>query len=171
MKNTVKTTLLTAIFAALLLAMVGHSAMASDTESRRATLKGLSGVYVLVERFRERQKNAGFNRQTFQTDVELKLRLAGIKVQTEQERLAEPGSPYLYLIVTPLHGQRGENAACGIDLELKQNVRLFRKLDTTISATTWSTGGVVYGGLPHIRDVVKDHVDIFINAWLSVNPQ
>jgi hypothetical protein len=43
-------------------------------------------------------------------------------------------------------------------------------LDKSALATTWSTG--VIGKTPnpqHIRDVVKDCVDQFLNAWLSVN--
>ncbi len=169
MKNTMKTTILVAAIAAVLLfAVVGQLARA-DTHD---TLKGISEVYVLVESFNENAERARFNEQTFQTDVELKLRLAGIKVQTRKELFATPGSPYLYLIVNPLHEQRGENAAFSISLELVEEAWLVRNPAMLVSsATTWSGGSVGYGDLQYARDSVKDVVDQFINAWLSVNPQ
>ncbi len=168
MKNTMKTTILVATIAAVLLfAVVGQLAKANQHD----TLKGISGVYVLVESFGEDEKRAGFNKQNFQTDVELKLRLAGIKVQTNKESLATPGSPYLYLNVSSLHEQRGENAAFNIFLKLTEQVWLVRNPATRIYATTWSGGRVGYGDLQYVRDGVKDVVDQFITAWLSVNPQ
>ncbi len=163
-----KTTILVAAIAAVLLfAVVGQLARA-DTHD---TLKGISGVHVRVEFFHEDAQRAGFNEQTFQTDVELKLRLAGIKVQTQKEWFATPGTPYLYLNVISFHEQRGENAAFNISLELKEQVSLVRNPATRVFATTWSDGKLGYGDLQYARDSVKDVVDQFINAWLSVNPQ
>ena len=171
MKKTMKNALLLATVALLLLAMSGRSAMAFDDESTRATLKGLPGVWVWVEDFSDDAKRAGFNQQTFQTDVELKLRLAGIKILTEQERMFTSGIPYLSLLVNPLHDQHGEIAAYGTRLHLWQGVRLIREPSITAFASTWSVSGVGYGKLSGVRNSVKDLVDQFINAWLSVNPK
>ena len=171
MKKTMKNALLLATVALLLLAMSGRSAMAFDDESTRATLKGLPGVWVWVEDFSDDAKRAGFNQQTFQTDVELKLRLAGIKILTEQERMFTSGIPYLYLNVNPLHGQHGQIHAYTINLELNQWVWLGREPSIRAPATTWSVGSVGYGKLSNVRNAVKDLVDQFINAWLSVNPK
>ncbi len=163
-----KTTILVATIAAVLLfAVVGQLAKADEHD----TLKGVSGVYVLVESFDEDAQRAGFDKQTFQTDVELKLRLAGIKVQTRKEWFATPGSPYLYLKVSSLHEQRGEKAAFNISLELVEQAWLVRNPTKRVFATTQSGGSVGYGGLQYARDSVKYVVDQFINAWLSVNPQ
>ena len=168
MKNTVKTTML-AIAAILLFAAAGRPAMAGEHEND--TLKGISGMWVLVEGFGEDDKRAGFNEQTFQTDVELKLRLAGIKVLAKKEWFDEPGAPFLYLNVNPLHDQQGEHAAYSIDLALKQEVCLVRNPGRCVLAPTWSVGAVGRGDLQHVRDSAKDLVDQFINAWLSVNPK
>lgn len=148
----------------------GPPALASDNESTRASLKGLGGVWVLVESFSEAAQRAGFDDRNFQTDVELKLRMAGIKVQTEEEWLATPGRPWLYLLVSPQHERRGARAAFAIHLELKQFVTLVRN-DAPVPAATWSTGSVGFGDLPYVRDGVKGGVDEFINAWLNVNPK
>ena len=160
---------------------------AGDNKNSRATLKGLSGVYVVVELSGESQLNAEINKQALRTDsdgvilfdvedylrtdVKYYLRLAGIKVQTPKEWVATPGTPYLYLNVSLLHGQRGEKAIYSSALSLKQDVQLVRNSSITANTTTWSNGTVVYGDLSDVRDSVKDHVDTFINAWLSVNPQ
>jgi hypothetical protein len=42
----------------------GSPAFADDNETTRATLKGLTGVKVVVEEFKEVQKRAGFARHT-----------------------------------------------------------------------------------------------------------
>ena len=154
----------------LLTMAMGRPVMGYDNENTRATLKGISGVQVLVEYFNENAKNAGFDTRTFQTDMELKLRLAGIKVLTEKESFAAPGSPYLYLSVSPvISKKRGPNFPYAIDLELNQTVRLVRDPSIEAPGETWSIGSIGHGDIPHIRESVKDYMDEFINAWLSVN--
>ena len=111
----------------------------------------------------------GFDHRTFQTDMELKLRLAGIKVLTRAEILTTPGSPYLYLNVTLPNPEKRKLSSYAIDLEFSQLVILVRDPGISAIATTWSVGSVGNGDLPHIRDRVKDKMDQFINAWLSVN--
>ena len=125
-----------AAIAALALLNAGPEIMVLDNEMTRATLKGLPGVYVLVEDFTEQNKAASFDKRTFQTDVELKLRLAGIKVLTEEEQLATPGMPILYLHVNGLHKQPGQNHAYNISLGLQQTVRLVRNGDLAYEART-----------------------------------
>jgi hypothetical protein len=41
-----------------------------------------------------------------------------------------------------------------------------------IPASTWSVGGVgIAFDIEVARNLVKDQIDIFLNAWLSVNPK
>ena len=87
---------LSTLMASLLLTAVSLS-RASDGPLDRDTLRGLSAVQVLVEKLDDDAKRAGFDVNTIQTDVELKLRLAGIKVLTAEERLNTPGCQYLYV--------------------------------------------------------------------------
>lgn len=159
------------MIATLALLNAGPEATTVDNEMTRATLKGLPGVYVLVESFDEQDKAAGFDRRIFQTDVELKLRLAGIKVLSNEEYLATPGMPTLYLNVGALHKQPGQNHDYNIFLSLQQTVRLVRNGALAYGARTWGVNSVGYGDLPFIRNAVKDYVYQFINAWLSVNPK
>ena len=166
------------VFALLLvLSVVGCAtptaspAPAADGPLDRVTLKGLTGVSVTVETFSKQAKRAGFDERTFQTDAELKLRMAGIHVLSETEMLKTPGMPNLYLVVNALHERRGERAAFSGRIELKQFVRLKRDRSIGTDAATWSNAWVGVGDLPFIREGVKDYMDKFINAWLSVNPK
>lgn len=145
------------------------------------SLKGLSGVRVVVEEFRRAAEDAGFDTMTFQTDVELKLRLAGIRVFAADAALL----PALYLNVNALHGKADERHGYGINLFLLQEARLQRPspadpgkqaseghLDGPInSVATWYRGMVGVGQLAHVRSGVKDLVDEFVNDWLAANPR
>ncbi len=58
----------------------GPAAASGDSELSRATLKGLTGVEMLIGGFGDDSRRAGFDETTFQTAAERKLRLAGIHV-------------------------------------------------------------------------------------------
>jgi len=145
---------------------------AVDSDHTRTSLKGLAGVHVLVEHFDDERKRAGFDRRTFQTDVELKLRMAGIKVLSEKEHFSVSGMPTLTVNVTPLHKEPAKHASYAVQLQLSQWVRLVREPSLgRLRGVTWSHGGVGIGPIPFVREDVKDMTDQFINAWLSVNPK
>jgi hypothetical protein len=149
-------------------------AVAADDEIARASLKGLHGVQVLVERL-DPLVEAGLTTGDIQTDVELKLRLAGIPVLSKQEMLATPGQPYLYVNVNVNSSATRDLWPDHIEIQLNQNVTLARSPEPlVVGATTWSTGsvGAVFKqNLRSLRDGVKDQVDRFINAYLAVNPK
>jgi hypothetical protein len=145
---------------------------ASDTEYSRKSLKGLPGVYGVVEELADPVTQDGLNKQDIQTDVELKLRLAGVKVLTEKEHLAIPGMPDLYVRVTPLF--RDNLYAFWIEVDLEQNILLQRDQTIVVGATTWSEARIGMIGknrLSEIRNDIKDLIDKFLNAYFSVNPK
>ena len=126
----------------------------------------------MVEGFTDRAKRAGFDDRTFQTDVELKLRMAGIKVLSEEETLGTAGRPWLYVRVNSLHEKPDTMDAYSIIVGLAQSALLERDLSLgSFSTSTWSTDSVGHGGISDIRSGLKDAMDVFINAWLSVNPK
>ena len=143
---------------------------------QRDSLKALPGVKVVIEDF-ERGADAGFDAQAFKTDVELKLRMAGISV-LEDHRL-----PWLYVNVTVLHRKAGQRAAFSVSLQLLQEAIVRSQLHSNLesssdsalkSATqltpTWDSGVVGFGAVADVRAVAKDLVDKFANDWLAVNP-
>ena len=107
-----------------------------------------------------------------QADAELRLRAVGIRVVTEKEAFALPGAPFLYVAVTG-NGIRpaGGYAAC-VTVALSQNARLERDASVSRSVPTWSVEGFVTGSSTEdIRGLIRDAVDRFANAYLSVNPK
>ncbi len=150
---------------------------AGNTESERATLRGLEGVDVVVEDIRNDAERDGLTKDAVQTDVELRLRQAGIRVLTREERLNTPGQPWLYVKVFTVTRSGGLCAYNSIDVEFWQSVRLDRDSSLFWGADQkkWSTPRIVGtaegGNLRDVRETLRDKVDQFINAYLSVNPK
>ena len=67
------------------LACLVPSHAAADHLSRTQTLKGLRGVTVFVEGLTPEAEREGLTKLALQTDIELKLRQAGIRVLTTTE--------------------------------------------------------------------------------------
>ena len=137
------------------------------------SLRGLKGICVVIESLSPDIEKDGLRIENIQTDVELKLRLAGIKVLTGEERIKEPGTPFLYVNVSSSKSELGIYTF-SINIQLRQLVFLARDLDTRIFACTWikgTIGTIGANNVVDIRDYVKDNVDNFINDYLSVNPK
>lgn len=139
------------------------------------SLRGLKGVYVLIEVLDPDTEEDGLRKSQIQTDVELKLRLAGIKVLTEEERFKETGAPFLYVAINILRRDSGLSYVFFTNVSFQQLVCLVRNKNIYVFAKTWDEGVLGHGGIGNIanfiRDSVKDKVDIFINDYLSVNPK
>jgi hypothetical protein len=144
----------------------------SDDETSRKSLKGLTGVAVVVEDLQPDAEKSGLSGDQIQTDVELRLRLAGIKVLTQEQMLASPGTPFLEVNLNTL--TRQETYSYSLEVRLHQGVSLERNPRISLPAVTWEAGAVGFAELTksdQIRNHIKDYVDKFINAWLSVNPK
>ena len=116
----------------------------------------------------------GLDTTQIRTDVELKLRQAGITVLTRQERLSTAAAPYLYVNVQAIKS-RANVYAFSANVELLQRVTLVRNPAMSIPATTWSAtciiGGVGSQKVGSVREHVRDLTDQFINAYLAANPK
>ncbi len=162
-------------FLALVVGLVSPT-LARDYPAERESLAGLTGVYVIVERVDPDAEQEGLDQSTLQTDVEVKLRQAGIRVLTKTEALVTPGAPNLHLMVDTmkLSGAALPIYAVSFHLELNQEVMLARKPTIALLAPTWSTSGIGAAGtkaLHRMRENVRDLVDRFINAYLAANPK
>ena len=155
----------------VMLTLVSEGAgFANDSKDERKTLKGIRGVLVSVN-LKPQIKKFGLTKQKITTFVELKLKSAGLKILTKEEWHNEKGMPLLYVNASIL-----ENAKCNIynyhiSISLNQEVILVRT-DNKALCITWSTRAAgTNASLYVIRKRIKDMVDIFINAYLSVNPK
>jgi len=151
------------------------SVFAINGKSNLATLRGLSGVGVLVEQLAPEVEKEGLIRNQLQIEVELKLRMAGIKVLTKEECLKTPGEPYLYININVNTAKTESDIyPYSIDLVLMQKASLLRDPKQTTYAVTWSTGGVgsiEKSILGQLRGSLEEIVDLFIKTYLSENPK
>jgi hypothetical protein len=78
-----------------LLLICSSSARAVDSELSRKTLKGLTTLDVVIEELTPEAERDGVTKSQLQTDVELRLREAGLRVVSD-------GAASLYVNVSPL---------------------------------------------------------------------
>ena len=163
------------VLAALTAFTLAPSILAQDNDYTRESLRGIPAIWVLIESLGPDAESDGLSQTQLQTDVELKLRLAGIAVLSrEQSRLQPSSVPYLYLNLNTHKDDQSRIYGFAINLELKQSVRLARNNHLIPGVTTWSSDSVGTVGESNLRsvpDFVQDKVDQFINAFLSVNPE
>jgi hypothetical protein len=138
------------------------------------TLRGLHGVYVFVEPIKPDAEQDGHSRKQIQTDVELRLHKAGIRVLSKEELLTAPGWAGLRILVNTSTKRSGAQLyGVYVEVSLLQWVLLQRDLSMEgIPTQTWHVGGVSLVGasaIRQLREAVADYVDRFINAYLSVN--
>ena len=141
---------------------------------RAQHLVGVKGVHVMVSPLQEDVQLAGLTREQLKTDVESKIRQAGIKVYTQEEWLASEDQTRLYVNVSTT--SRGNFFGYSTGLKFSQNVYLARKPNRMCpGAITWFTNSVRTCDSSQFakiaRDKFKDYTDKFINDYLTANPK
>lgn len=153
--------------------LICGNAYAQDIEHTRNARRGLSGVYVMPENpLDEDAIRGGLSQDAIRTDVELKLWQAGIRVLSREEWEQEPGKPYLQVWPRVLKGGVLGRYIYHITVEFKQYVNLVRSPSVQVFGATWSTEHMGY--TPELRDIrekLKERIDKFMDAYLSVNPK
>jgi hypothetical protein len=140
----------------------------------RESLRGLSGVFLLVEEFPAQVAEQGLSRQRVQAAMEEKLKGLGIAVLPKEAWLNTPGTPMLYANVNVNPEKTQNRCACSIGLSLAQRVILERDGSVKILARTWQMGTVgllADSGLAAIQDQLALLVDQFASDFLAVNPK
>lgn len=153
---------LVALGIAALLASTGVCWAAADDE----TLKGITSIKVFVEGVDPADKPRGLTRGQLQTDVESRLRKAGIAVSVD-------ATEYLYVNVNTLQS-RQRLTSFSVVVMVRQPAYLIRDASITApAAITWwkGTDGItVANNLSGVRDAVGDLVAQFISAYRKQNP-
>lgn len=151
----------------LLLSVTSNAFALLDTEEQDI-LKGLDGVSVEVKRLKPEIERDGLFRSTLQTDVELKLRMAGMKVLSDEEAVKNPNSPCLYLNLDAIKCSLGY--VYRIQLSLREGVTVARKPVKVVGTTFRTTDRfAISPHLSEIREDVREIVDNFIKAWMEAN--
>lgn len=137
------------------------------------SLRGLQGVNVVIEL--DKCEGTRLTEDQLQTDVELKLRMAGIKVLTEAESLKTPGNPTLVVNVNCYKLQLHNIYCLCLQIRVLQSAYLTRNPSIFSRSATWEDailGWTVASRLSRYgRDAVIESMDRFIDAYLSVNPK
>src|SRR5664280_2652986 len=116
----------------VLLLLPGVSQALTDEQK---ALGGLKGLYVSVDDIQPEVERLGLTKDRIKTDVELRLRKAGVKVLTEKECTATTGCPLLYVNVNTNIVPTSAIFSYAISVGLKEAVMLNR--DMGVSATIW----------------------------------
>lgn len=164
----------------ILIATIFSTTINAQSSLGKESLRGLKGVYVLVEDFAPEVEKAGLWKSQMQTDAELRLRKAGIRVATADESLSNYDYCQLYINVAtnPLKGKSEGLFAFDITIEVDQMVRLARRgaAGLPMMASTYQVAGSVGTvGVDHLRDdlrgAINDRIDTFLNDYLAANPK
>jgi hypothetical protein len=145
-----------------------------STSAERESLAGFSSMDVVIEGLGDEALATGLSTDQLKTDVELKLRLAGIKVKVTSEQLPS----FLYVRITYLRGLTTQGRPLGFDCMVEVQFKQFATLllnNKLMMVPTWYVGSLINGpedtAQSRIRQLVRDKVDQFINDYLSVNPK
>jgi len=151
-------------------------ASASDDKTDRATLKGIKSVCAVVEI--ADQSHSKLSKEGLQTDIEGKLKQAGISID-------KSGTTCLYLNVRALQaigrqaiGRKEKPIplyAVDVRLEFLQTVALTRDPAAKTYAPTWSTANMATVASDDLGktalEITTSLVDQFVTAYKSVNPR
>ena len=153
------------LFVGILALLLLHNANViaqSNDPLERETLKDLSGVNVIVNITEESPslEKDGLTQSQIQTDIEIRLRKAGIRVLTIEEAKESPRRPLLFIALLAsksdaLSKVLGENLySFSIQVEFKQTGTLYRSTDNKVFLiTTWSDSAVVMTSKRNIRTI------------------
>lgn len=148
---------------------------AVDSETSRETLKGIKGVYVLVEELQPNIKKLSerftVGKDQLQGAVELRLKQAGIRVLKKDEWIKTPGRPIFYVNVNT-HARERYRWAYDIRVELQQ-IASMEANQVKALISSWSTnitGTLSAGTLSILKDETLALTDIFIKAFFAANP-
>ena len=164
-------------FGILCCAMFACCAYAQDDAV--LSLKGLTGVSVVIDPLDSEATDIGLTIDALRTDAELRLRRTGVKVLNINDLGAASGFPMLHVDVTVsciTTGNVSGMCAYALVLKFRQFVTPTRdKQALPVMATTWELGTLGTGGRLKAANGVKEGfanlTDRFLNDYLTVNPK
>jgi len=146
-----------------------------NTEFTRESLRGIKAFYPVLHIMDSEQIR--LSESQLRTKLELKMRLAGIDVVSEEEG-RKRGLPALVLLVTISDFNQQGISNRSLELFVTQDISILSGTPSTeskLKAITWRevSIGWSYQDNP-VEDLMKEideKSDVFINAYLSVNPR
>ena len=139
----------------------------------RDTLRGLSGVEIVVEVAQPELARRGLDPAAIRADVERRLRGAGVAVYASQAENPSLAKPFLYVHLNALELPRGAGYAVALQVHLRQTLRSAVTNSQVVNAMTWDAHNVVVAptdGLAAVRGELDTYVDAFVRDWAAVHP-
>jgi len=139
------------------------------------TLRGLSGVFVVLEEVTREVEPLGLAYEVLKADTEQQIRRHGIQLLSEEGLSRVEGTPCLRVAVGCKPGSAGKDPLVSytILVQFSQDVALTRDPNIVCSAVTWKktvVGMVQRSGIQKIRGRVEDLVGMFVQDFLAANP-
>ncbi len=157
------------MFSIAALAVVFAAAAADLTEDE--SLRGISGIMVIVERLHEDAAAIGLDRETLDAVVRDGVQKAGIRILSGEERMADDRRPYLYVNCNVMSAADTGVVAFSLDIEVHQYVTLAG--GEKAQSLTWAKS---YLGIQstdraaqQIRHVLTGYVTQFTEAHKKAN--
>jgi hypothetical protein len=142
---------------------------------QKESLRGLKGIGLLVEPLNPELEKTGIFRDQLKQGIELKLRQEGIRVLNQEERLKEPGKPYLYVNLNAYSWREEVIYGYSLKVDLNQLVLLDRDKNIGCFATTWYSGSAGIIGANKLKNFIRTELDTtidnFVNDYLAANPR
>jgi hypothetical protein len=163
------------ICALFLLVLLAGVSFAQITATQRGALRRRGVAHPLAVEVGEidgKLSQRGLTQDQIQTDVELRLRKAGISIKNRQEILSYP-----QIYVTLLASNREDSKLYTYMVRVQVNdgfSRSCKEPGSMILATVWEEMSLGTVGENHLRDLredVADLVDRLINDYLAANPK
>ena len=150
--------------------LTGILAFGYDGPNERETLKDLEKIYVTVSVSNEVYPVTKTN---ITTDIELMLRREGITLGDSEQTTIDVNDVALIVEIGIAKLDDIEVLVYEITVSIYQHA-LLPRIDKYYGVVTWSTGGFGSVGsakVASIRNLIKDQINEFLNAYLSVNPK
>jgi len=139
---------------------------AGDEALDRATLRGVVALNVVIDPVAPEILKAGVSAEELQTRLEVRLREAGIQVDTAK-------SEFVALRLRSVQAARGP-VAIAATIGFYQTVTLMRDKNVHTATQTWEVDTVALADTKQVHRACMDSVDElagrFVSAYRAVNP-
>ncbi|MCE5314247.1 MAG: hypothetical protein ABFD49_11295 [Armatimonadota bacterium] len=165
-----KTSLTAFSILAILGLAISGAVWGARTDFELESLRGLSGVYVVVQTLSPEIVTDGLTVEALKSTINKRLSAAGIKLLAKGDTLSSRDG-ILLVALSSVKSKTGVHA-CSIDVELIQVTTLARTPDKPSPATTWASGIVAVvspENVSHLSDTVCEAVDDFVKDYNSAN--
>jgi hypothetical protein len=148
---------------------ISTCAFAQVAMGDKEVLRRLDRVHVTLERLQPEIELDGLYGNILLSDAEIRLKMAGIKVLSEEECLETSNVASLSLRVNTLKRRFGY--IYRVELFLVEPVELIRNKMRRDARILEIPGGWAMGSVSDIRKKASDTMDEFIRAWEEANPK